>query len=143
MGKGSFGMRQHANASQQLFQKFFQNEQGAITIDWVILVAGVAVLAVTVMSLFGARSPDYSALDAVGQIAPGYGTMSEAMGSEDPLAFILAYNILNSSMVDQFDGAPEFSVVQRTTMAIKYKVYAFQVCLGIGVDEPHTDYCGL
>ena len=34
------------------FRRFSNNEQGAVTIDWVILAAGIVVLAVAVMPLF-------------------------------------------------------------------------------------------
>ena len=55
------------------FRRFSNNEQGAISIDWVILTAGIVVLGVAVMPLFQVELDEVSvatAEDADGNTIP-------------------------------------------------------------------------
>ena len=79
-------------------RRFGHNEQGAVTIDWVILAAGIVVLAVAVMPLFKVD------LDAV-KIA----TAEDADGNTIP----------NSERVEGGNA------VSQTLAIIKYKMTAF------------------
>jgi len=80
------------------FRRFSNNEQGAVTIDWVILAAGIVVLAVAVMPLFKVD------LDAV-EIA----TAEDAAGNPIP----------NS---ERISGG---NAISQTLAIIKYKMTAF------------------
>ena len=80
------------------FRRFSNNEQGAISIDWFILAAGIVVLAVAVMPLFKVD------LDAV-KIA----TAEDADGNTIP----------NSERVEGGNA------ISQTLAIIKYKMTAF------------------
>mgnify|MGYP000874639305 CR=1 FL=1 len=99
-----------------LVKRFVSNEQGAVTIDWVILTAGVVVMAIGAITVFGV---DNSA--EVGGIK-----VSEMTDAE------LLFISMNPNLTGGFG---DLSPITKVMINTKAKVAAFRMCIS---DEGST-----
>lgn len=104
-----------------LVKRFISNEQGAVTIDWVILTAGVVVMGIGAMTVFGAgRGVTVAGMD---------------LNELDDLNLVVAMSL--PAVTDQLP------IVQRTALQIKAKMIIFKHCLGYGISTDGGQTNGL
>jgi hypothetical protein len=112
-------------------KKFLSDQNGAVTIDWVVLTAGSIALCIGAYSMFGTSEDELYEVDA----------------SRNELDYIAMYWMEANGMID----SPKRSVIDKITRRVKYQVILFQACLGYGMlydghnildKETSQAYCG-
>lgn len=116
---------------RQKLSNFLTDEDGAVTVDFVVLTAGVIALGVVAASQFVVSDDDIDEMD------PNY----------SELDYIAQYIMEQLGIIP----APNRSVMDRLTRTIRVKTILFKVCIGFGMtvagdlykDEIQSAYCDL
>lgn len=88
---------------------FAKNEQGAITVDWVVITAGVCALAIGAYGMFSFDVEDVS---------------------QDELSFVVMTGMGMTAEEDEKRGP-----IGRLIHGIKYKTTLLRACLGMGISS--------
>lgn len=112
-------------------KKFLSDQNGAVTIDWVVLTAGSIALCIGAYTMFGTSEDEIFEVDA----------------SRNEMDYVVMYWMEANGMID----APNRSMIDKITRRVKYQVLLFQACLGYGMlydgynilgDNGGEAYCG-
>jgi Flp pilus assembly pilin Flp len=97
--------QQKMNSVKNYLKSFLRDETGAITVEWVVLTAGVIALGIGAYSAFSFELDD---------------------STTNELDFITMTLMQNNGMLDKPDRGPIGELIH----AIRYKMTAFKSCLG-------------
>ena len=97
--------QQKMNSVKNYLKSFLRDETGAITVEWVVLTAGVLALGIGAYSAFSFELDD---------------------STTNELDFIAMTLMQNNGMLDKPDRGPIGELIH----AIRYKMTAFKSCLG-------------
>jgi Flp pilus assembly pilin Flp len=97
--------QQKMNSVKNYLKSFLRDETGAITVEWVVLTAGVIALGIGAYSAFSFELDD---------------------STTNELDFIAMTLMQNNGMLDKPDRGPIGELIH----AIRYKMTAFKSCLG-------------
>ena len=104
------------------FNRFCADETGAISVDWMVLLAGATALAIGAFTSIGAGLNDSFVENE----------------SENELAYVM------KSFAEESGGieAPERSLVAGVVHTIKLKVLLFSACIGMGLSHRGNTFLG-
>ena len=98
---------------RQKLSNFLTDEDGAVTVDFVVLTAGAIAMAIGIYSQFGSSEDEIYSVD-------------EANSEID---YIFLYMMEEDGVVE----APRRSMIDKITRTIRVKTLLFQACLGFGL----------
>lgn len=115
---------------RQKLGNFLTDEDGAVTVDFVVLTAGAIAMAIGIYSQFGSSEDEIYSVDA----------------SHSEVDYVLLYMMETDGVID----APKRSFIDKITRTIRVKTILFQACLGFGItlngsvvgkDVDYEQYC--
>ena len=104
------------------FSRFYSDQTGAISVDWIVLVAGATALAI----------------GAFMSIGSGLNDSFIENESENELVYVMRSFAEESGGIE----APERSLVGRLVHTVKLKVLLFSACIGMGLTYRGNTFLG-
>ena len=104
------------------FRRFYSDQTGAISVDWIVLVAGATALAI----------------GAFMSIGSGLNDSFIENESENELVYVMRSFAEESGGIE----APERSLVGSLVHTVKLKVLLFSACIGMGLTYRDTTFLG-